>query len=255
MAVYQIVFSPTGGAKKVSDLFTTSFCSKSVYIDLTDRSSDFSLCSFHPEDVCIVSVPSYGGRVPAIAISRLSQMKGNGAAAILIVVYGNRAYDDTFAELQDILTECGFTCIAGIAAIAEHSIMRQYASGRPNLQDGKQLAVFAETIRSKMKSGTLSAHLELPGNRPYREYNGVPMKPQTEKSCTHCGLCAKACPVGAISMDDPSKTDTKTCISCMRCIAICPQKARNVSKVLLAAGNIKLKKVCSDNKKNELFLP
>ena len=43
----------------------------------------------------------------------------------LIVVYGNRAYDDTFVELQDVLTGAGFVCIAAVAATAEHSIMRQ----------------------------------------------------------------------------------------------------------------------------------
>ena len=50
------------------------------------------------EDICIVAVPSYGGRVPDAAVSRLRQMKGNGAGAILMVVYGNRDYDDTLAE-------------------------------------------------------------------------------------------------------------------------------------------------------------
>ena len=55
-------------------------------------------------------------------------MKGGSARAILITVYGNRAYDDTFAELQDILQNAGFSCIAAIAAIAEHSIMHQFAA-------------------------------------------------------------------------------------------------------------------------------
>lgn len=254
MPVYNIVFSPTGGTKKIADLFATSFYPGTNYIDLTDYNKDFSFFSFCAEDICIVSVPSYGGRVPAIAISRLHQMNGNGAKAILIVVYGNRAYEDTFTELQDTLTNLGFSCIAAVAAIAEHSIMRQFAAGRPNIQDEKEIAAFAETIRSKIESGTLSNQLNLPGNRPYHKYNGIPTKPQTGKSCTQCGLCAKKCPVGAIDPTNPSKTDTQCCISCMRCIAICPQKARHINKALLAAGSIKLKKVCNEYKRNELFL-
>ena len=43
----------------------------------------------------------------------------------------------------------------------------------------------------------------------------------------------------------PSETDNKKCISCMRCIAVCPQKARSVSKALLTAGSMMLKKECS----------
>ena len=124
MSVYEIHFSPTGGTKKVSDIFTKAFASESTYLDLTKREDDFSTYAFQKEDICIVAVPSYGGRVPDAAVSRLRQLKGNGARAVLMVVYGNRAYDDTFAELQDVLEEAGFSCVAGIAAIAEHSIMR-----------------------------------------------------------------------------------------------------------------------------------
>ncbi len=178
-------------------------------------------------------------------------MRGNGVKTVLIVVYGNRAYDDTFVELLDTLISSGFS---PVAAIAEHSIMRQFAAGRPDTQDEKELAEFAVTIRSKMESGELSACPNLPGNRPYREYGGVPIKPQAGKGCTACGLCAGKCPVGAIDAAAPSKTDTKRCISCMRCVAVCPQKSRNVSKALLAASSMKLKKACSGYRKNELFL-
>lgn len=93
----------------------------------------------------------------------------------------------------------------------------------------------------------------LPGNRPYRKYGGVPMKPQAGKKCTRCGVCAAECPVGAIFTDDPSKTNAEICISCMRCIAVCPQNARSNSKALLAAGSLMLKKECSVRKENTLF--
>lgn len=255
MSVYNIVFSPTGGTQKVADIFAGAFAPAVTNIDLTDRRQDFSAIAFQPEDICIVAVPSYGGRVPAVAVSRLRQMQGNNARAILIVTYGNRAYDDTFTELQDTLTDCGFPCIAGVAAIAEHSIMRQFAAGRPNARDEKEIAEFAQTILRKLNSGALSAPLQLPGNRPYREYGGVPMKPSAGKSCTQCGLCSNLCPVGAIPADAPSQTDNQACISCMRCLAVCPQKARYVSKVLLTAGSLKLKSACAGYKNNELFLP
>lgn len=254
MSVFQIVFSPTGGTKKVSELFTKTFCTESIYIDLCCRTSDFSAYSFHSEDICIISVPSYGGRVPDTAAVRLRQMRGNKAQAVLITVYGNRAYEDTLAELKDTLTDAGFSCTAAVAAVAEHSIMRRFAAGRPDAQDAQELAAFAETIRSRLQSGKIPAELDLPGSQPYREYGGVPMKPQAGKACTRCGLCAEQCPAGAIHISNPAKTDARLCISCMRCIAVCPSRARKVSRILLAAGSLKLKNACSKRKSNELFL-
>ena len=254
MAVYEIVFSPTGGTKKASAFFTKSFCQDSTYIDLSRKDIDFSAFLFNSEDICIVSVPSYGGRVPDIAVSRIMHLNGNNAKAVLIVAYGNRAYEDTFLELQDVMENRGFICIAAIAAVAEHSIMRQFATGRPDSQDEKELASFAARVRSKIEQEGIHESLKLPGNRPYRIYNGVPLKPNAGKSCQKCGVCASGCPAGAIPDDNPSVTDTGKCISCMRCISVCTQNARSLNKAMLAASSIKLKKACSGHKNNELFI-
>lgn len=48
--------------------------------------------------------------------------------------------------------------------------------------------------------------------------------------------------------------DRDKCISCMRCVAVCPHKGRKVSPVMLFAANLMLKKACSIRKENELFL-
>lgn len=253
MKIYEIVFSPTGGTKKVADIIAKGVGTDSVQIDLTDRNFDFSSLLFENEDVCIVAIPSYGGRIPCIAGERLKQMKGNKARAIPVTVYGNRAYDDTMLELNDVLSEAGFCPVAAIAAVAEHSIMRQFAAGRPDAEDRRELTDFADKIRRGLQAGSLVKNPAVPGNRPYRTYGGVPMKPRSGRSCTKCKVCAGKCPVGAIPADMPMSTDHDKCITCMRCIAVCPQKNRSVSKVLVAAGAQKLKKACKNRKKNELF--
>lgn len=253
MSVYKIIFSPTGGTDKVASPFAQAFGQEVKAVDLSDFATDFSHIRLSEDDVCIVAVPSFGGRVPKIAAARLGEITANGAKAILIAAYGNRAYNDTLLELKTILTHSGFCCVAAVAAVAEHSIMHQFAHGRPDQNDLEELSQFAAQIQQHIEEAQIPKLLSVPGNNPYREYNGVPIKPVAKKSCTKCGLCAQKCPVQAIPLNQPSKTDRKKCISCMRCVNICPTHSRKVNRVLTAIAANKMKKICSDRRENELF--
>ncbi len=253
MKLYDIVFSPTGGTKKVADYLTGALEGDVTTVDLTDSKQDFDDISLTKEDVAVISVPSYGGRVPAVAAERLGVVHGNGARAILVCVYGNRAYEDTLVELEDAAKRVGFQVIAAVSAIAEHSIARQFASGRPDAQDAAQLSDFAKQIRLKLSENN-SSEPAIPGNRPYKKAGGAGMVPKATKECTNCGICAEKCPVQAIDRENLKKVDEKACISCMRCVAVCPQGARKLNPVMLSAASLMLKKVCSERKECELFL-
>ena len=255
MGVVQIVFSPTGGTKKVADVITSEWGQPVRTVDLSDAEADFDSVSLEKGDVAVIAVPSFGGRVPAPATERLKKIHGNQAFAVLVCVYGNRAYEDTLVELSDAAQESGFQVAAGIVAIAEHSIMHQYAAGRPDENDQKELREFAAKIWKKIEEnkGEMAAP-SLPGNRPYKKAGGGGMVPKADKNCIGCGLCASICPVQAISKEDPTVTDSSKCISCMRCVARCPQKARKLNSVMVSAAALAMKKVCSVRKDNELFI-
>lgn len=56
----------------------------------------------------------------------------------------------------------------------------------------------------------------------------VNTKPYWNKSkCTHCSICIKNCRASAISFDKNKNLniDFHACVFCMRCVALCPQKA------------------------------
>lgn len=253
MSVFQIVFSPTGGTQKVADTITLKWDKPARKIDLSDPKTDFAAISLEKEDIAVIAVPSFGGRVPALAVERLEKIHGNGAMCVAVCVYGNRAYEDTLIELNDAAAKSGFYVIAGIAAIAEHSIMHQYATGRPDEEDRTQLQGFAEKILEKISNADMSAP-QIPGNRPYKKAGGAGLVPKADHKCNACGLCAEKCPAQAISRENPRETDGKKCISCMRCISVCPQSARKVNSAMVSVAAMAIKKACSEKKSNELFL-
>lgn len=255
MELKQIVFSPTGGTGKVADILANEWEGSVTRIDLSDAKTDFSKIEIGQEDIVLAVVPSYGGRVPGLAAERLTKIRGNQARCIIVCVYGNRAYEDTLVELQDIAENCGFQTVAAVCAVAEHSIMRQYAAGRPDGKDAEELRGFAQKIYGKLRADGLAAPVpEIPGNRPYKKAGGAGMVPKASKGCIGCGLCAEKCPAQAISRDNLKTADPKKCISCMRCVAGCPKAVRKVNGAMVSAAALAMKKVCSERKGNELFL-
>lgn len=251
MKFYNIFFSPTGGTKKVADIVAKGMKLDAEEIDLIKEPDKLMKVNFEKEDLCLIAVPSYGGRIPSIVTDMFHNVKTDGTKAILIAVFGNRAIDDTLLEMQDVLEASGFVCIAGMEAVAEHSLMHQFGTGRPDELDKKELLEFAEKI---IKNIETQGKPEFPGNRPYKDYGGVPLKPITNGKCTSCGLCTKECPTGAIPLNNPKLTDKDNCISCMHCVAVCPKKARSCSKFISFIAGQKMKKVCSDRKGNKLYL-
>ncbi len=248
MNVVEIVFSPTGGTEKVADIICGQWGKNIVRIDLSDPKTDFTKCEINEDDTVLIAMPSFGGRAPAAAVERLKQIAGNSAKCTLVCVYGNRAYEDTLVEMEDSAKACGFSVIAAIAAVAEHSIISKYAAGRPDSSDAKQLISFANRISNK--SGDVET---IPGNRPYKKGGGAGLVPKANKDCVKCGLCAEKCPVQAIN-PETFAADSKKCISCMRCVKQCPHNARNVNSAMVSMAALAIQKACSVRKENELFL-
>jgi len=153
-------FSPAGNTRKAALLLAQAMAGRTEEYDLTRPHNTGR--SFGPGDVVIVAGPVYGGRLPAVMLERLAEIQGNGAFAVTLAVYGNRAYEDALIELDDSVEKQGFRRLASAALAAQHSIVTQLAAGRPDQEDAEEITRFAEEILSKYE-GILSGK-EQPGN-------------------------------------------------------------------------------------------
>jgi ferredoxin len=261
-----IYFSPTGTTRVIVEAIAEGMgkgTAPVARIDLTPLRARTGRMPGVGGGLAIIGIPVYTGRVPLQAVEPLKRLDSGGAAAILVAVYGNRAYEDALIELADTTAEAGFVPVAAAAFIGEHSFSGEavpLAPGRPDKADIAKAVAFGGMLRQRMENGTLltgAGALDVPGNRPYRDRATLGATPETAGDlCTGCATCVGLCPQEAIRLEDgKAVTDKDACIICCACVKGCPTGARQLADAGLMAIVDKLRVLCRDRKEPELFLP
>lgn len=258
-----VCFSPTGTTKAIIQGVARGINQSTVeLIDITKPKAREQQLQTSENELLIIAVPVYMGRVPALLIEWLHTIKARNTPAVCIVVYGNRIYDNALLELNDILTKRGCSPIAGAAYIGEHSFSSSeipIAQGRPDASDLQHAELFGRKINEKLLSVSSVDHISdinIPGNYPY---GGVTELWSVDfiavsNECKQCGICAEGCPVGAIDSENSSLIDTKKCITCCACIKNCPQNARTMKTGLVKDASLRLNKLYKERKEPIFFL-
>ena len=267
-----VYFSPTGTTKTIAETICRGMSPESVEsVDITKRLQRNGQPQSFQSDIVVLATPVYYGRVPEEIIEFLTSLQGEQTPVVLVVVYGNRAFDDALKELHDLSVASHFIPIAGGAFVAEHSYASEtcpIALGRPDGSDREKARELGAAVREKLQAlesleGLTT--LVVPGHYPYVEPVNlnmikearavVALTPETDMTrCTKCGQCVEICPTGAISAEDVTQTDRWQCLICFACVKCCPEKARQMTEPNFQTAIQMLQQHCRQRKEPELFL-
>ena len=254
MALHLLYFSPTGTTRRTVQAIAAGLedPSPKVWDYTLDRGVPPPVCA--EEDLAIVGLPVYAGRIPLQMEEPLRALGGNGAACIIAAVYGNRAYEDALLEMADLLAGAGFRILAAGAFIGEHSYDRRLAENRPDSDDLTAAASFGRQAGEKRRTGCWDPPV-LPGSRPYRERKpGAVWSPEPRENCAGCGRCAAVCPMGIVSPADFTVGEPAACIHCCACVKSCPAGARAIRSAAFEQTRTWLLENFSEPRRPEWFL-
>lgn len=218
-------FSPTNGTKNATNLLAKEISNEYQSIDLTNPENREKIYKFSSDSLVIFSAPVYMGQLPKVD-GLFNNLRGNNTACILMAAYGNRAFENTLAQMKNILEKRGFITIGAIAPIIPHIYSKKLGTNRPDNIDILKFKEFSIKLLNKLTTNNIKT-IELPGesNPPLAEGKSSTIKNLDKSKCTNCMNCAKNCPVSAISFEN-LEIDSNLCINCMSCSKVCPSNAR-----------------------------
>ena len=146
--IWAVYFSGTGTTRRAVERIAGGIAAR---LALPVETVDFSrpalrqeTLRFEETDLVVFGTPVYAGRVPNVLLPFLQEkIRGGGALAVPVVLFGNRNYDDALIELRNILAADGLHPIAAGAFVGEHSFSRELGQGRPNAADQALMDEFA----------------------------------------------------------------------------------------------------------------
>lgn len=224
---------------------------------------------FAADDIVVWATPVYAGRIPNKTLDFVRRaLVGTGNAAVALVTFGNRAYDNALAELLGIMQDGGMRPVGAAAVVTRHAFSDTLGAGRPDASDLAALDGFAADVAERiaaLKAGENIPAIDVPGEaHPEKYYTPLKVgnapagflkaKPTCAVDlCSHCGKCLTICPMGSIGERDGMPSFDGVCIKCQACRRICPTGAIAFTDAEYLSHVAMIERTFAEPKRSEFF--
>lgn len=209
--------------------------------NVTSHASRQKPLALDDSDGVIFGFPVFADFAPTVINQWLSTLEGRGKRCSLFFTYGGRTTGYAHFHTKLLLDRAGFQVLFSAEFLGRHSFNIggwRMVPDRPNAGDlavareyaGLAIERFSAETRTEFRLqkpfgyNQVMAALEREPEVTERQWNNPVRIPE---GCSMCRDCENACPTGAFNADT-GLSDPRTCIGCMHCVTICPDRVLRV---------------------------
>jgi len=200
------------------------------------------------DDVIGVVTPVYSTDLPSVVVNFLEQVQLKGTRYIFCVATMGAMAGRTLYHVKDILHKrrlilnAGFTVTLPDNSIifpsGEKRMQMLLGAEEANVNKIGELLYEHEENSVRIKDFFLWKIVAAVGMWTLKSILNVNHKKINKDKCNGCGICAKICPAGCITMEKDHPVFGEGCLTCFGCAQWCPNEAINLGW-LHPTGNTK----------------